>query len=276
MQAKPGRLSHTKEGRRCVLLFDFFHHCNVYFQRDELLFCDDTVNRALPLLHPPYFSTDPEVEAARDSLSSQSTAAEEQLLEVADTMFAHNTLQVYKLLQASLEDKIHFEPVGSGCLMSTDQIHVLTCMHVVDLSARYAVSYCDSKRVLVSVVATSTADDLAVLRLNEPIEGGDRPYFRLALPDGKHVSFCAGFRENSLRVTKGNIIASVNRIILTNITDHGASGGPATCSVLRGLIGIVKDNADAIAHIATGVIPSWKIYEFLKRNEKVVPQMEQV
>jgi hypothetical protein len=122
-----------------------------------------------------------------------------------------------------------------------------------------------------SVVASSAQSDLAVLKLEiEPhlFEAGHQlPFIKLAvecIPGS--MAFCGGFAiDGNFHIADGIVTNTddPHRIVITDITDSGLSGGPCVGRAYRGLFGVVQRDFGHTQH-RTAVIPLLDVDNFLR------------
>lgn len=137
---------------------------------------------------------------------------------------------------------------GTGTFFSS-QPYLLTCYHVIENAINIFVDFPvlpnSPSNIPATVVAADPMCDLALIKLSIPDEEKiEVPYVQL-IPEIHHgeICFSSGFSVDGLFHLGEGIIASSsdpNKIVVTNLTDHGVSGGPCVGAGYRNLIGIVR------------------------------------
>lgn len=154
--------------------------------------------------------------------------------------------------------------------------YLLTAAHVVEKAHSISVIFPNYGKFEVKVLRLDARFDLALLQMIEfDKQTHSLPYLKLApeCPPGK-LAFCAGFYESRFHCTEGMVTNSddPHTIVVSNLSDNGTSGGPATGRLFRELIGVIREDFGTTHH-RTALIPAFDVDNFLRADPNG-PQME--
>ena len=187
---------------------------------------------------------------------------------------AHKFLkQVVGMITVTLADDL--VKTGSAFFFCSSY-YLLTAAHVVKEYRSISVMFPDFGNFDAKVIRLDERLDLALLKMTD-FEGQTHslPYLKLApeCPPGK-VAFCAGFYQSRFHCTEGMVTNSddPHTIVVSNLSDNGTSGGPATGRLFRELLGVIREDYGTTHH-RTALTPSWDVDNFL-RADPSGPQME--
>jgi hypothetical protein len=183
--------------------------------------------------------------------------SKEKILEVA------NEKLPYAVAKVTSSTSTH---LGS-CFLYSDRFYALTCRHVVNGHDSLFVEFIPYGKVS---AATDADCDLAVIGFpQDNAESHSLPFLKLCKESYPGLtSLCAGFSvDGSMQITDGSITHSdhPHRIVCTNITDHGTSGGPCVDRSLWALIGVIAGYF-GISHHRARLIPFWDVDNFLRKH----------
>jgi Trypsin-like peptidase domain len=165
---------------------------------------------------------------------------------------------------------------GSGFLF-TSKMYILTAAHVIREAATIQVKFKQSNWIPADFVRADPAFDIALIELSGNYKDmtHNLEYLQLAPESGPGaVVFCAGYFNDQLQCSEGLMTHSsdIHTIVVSNLTDRGTSGGPATGIGLKNLYGMIREDY-GIVHHRTSIVPAWDIENFL-RADPTGPQME--
>jgi S1-C subfamily serine protease len=167
--------------------------------------------------------------------------------------------------------------IGTAFFYS-DQFCMITCEHVIHGWPNISVSFPYYNLTLnARVFHSDPRVDLAIIVLDtqEPTPH-HLPYLRLTPNANAGDLVCVGGFSNdgNLHYTVGFISNSddPHKIVVSNLSDHGTSGGPCVGRGLTNLIGVVKDDF-GVAHHRTLLIPFLDVDNFV-RSAPALPQFE--
>jgi S1-C subfamily serine protease len=174
----------------------------------------------------------------------------------------------------AVNDKAH---LGTAFFYS-DQMFMITCEHVIHGLNEVLVSFPFHNIIsLARVVNADPSVDLAILELTG-VESDHHglPYLKLA-PQANtgDLVFAGGFSaDGNYHFTDGQVSNTDNPhvLVVTNLTDHGTSGGPCVGRGFRNLVGVIKSDF-GVAHHRTQLIPFFDVDNYVKRVQGV-PQFE--
>jgi S1-C subfamily serine protease len=164
---------------------------------------------------------------------------------------------------------------GSGFLIN-NQFYLLTAAHVVKGAVNIKVKFQGSGILNSQVIRHDEWLDLALIFIPYlPTQNHQLPYMKLAPETAVgDVVFCGGYVNQTFQLSDGVLTHSdnVHRLIVSNLSDNGTSGGPVVGQGLRNLYGVIREDYGQTHH-RTSVIPAWDVDNFLKTDPNG-PQME--
>jgi S1-C subfamily serine protease len=159
---------------------------------------------------------------------------------------------------------------GTGFLFC-DQFFILTCEHVIHGFQSIQIQFHahGNASMECNVISSDSDMDLAILKIVCPAGTPERhplPFLKCSTSANTGiVAFVGGYPGDKFHFTDG-IVASSNypdKLVLTNLSNAGTSGGPCVGKKCRNLIGMVKEDFGQVHHRTT-IIPYVIIYQFVR------------
>jgi len=201
------------------------------------------------------------------------TASQEQVLQTA-----RKTLEdVTGMVTVHRTDGTAF--TGS-CFFFSNKMYVITCFHVIAnaVDGGIALNFPAHGNTTfpATVVGIDEQKDLAMLVLTgREAETHNLNFIKISSESLRAhiVTFCGGYGVTGFHFSNGIMESSkiALRSVITNITDHGTSGGPCCGIYYNNLIGVVCRNFGS-AHHRTELVPALLVLDFIQALHRQYPQ----